>query len=214
MKLYYAPGSCSLSPHIALREAGLAFELIRVDTRTHTFGDGQDYYAVNELGYVPVLQLDSGEVFREGAVLVQYIADQAPATGLAPANGTIERYRLQEYLTFLGSEIHKGFIPLFYAAAAEGYFDIAKAKLFERFQWIDAQLAGRDFLTGERFTIADCYLFALIGWASLADWMSSVFQLDLDLTGLGNLAAWYKRVMARPAVQAALQAEGLRAEAA
>lgn len=213
MKLYYAPGSCSLSPHIALREAGLAFELIRVDTQAHTFGDGQDYYAVNELGYVPVPQLDSGEVFREGAVLVQYIADQAPATGLAPANGTIERYRLQEYLTFLGSEIHKGFIPLFYAAAAEGYFDIAKAKLLERFQWIDARLAGKKFLTGEQFTIADCYLFALIGWAK-ADWMASVFQLDLDLTGLGNLAAWHKRVMARPAVQAALQAEGLQAEAA
>lgn len=211
MKLYFSPGSCSLSPHIALREAGLDFDLVRVNLKTHTFGDGQDYSAINALGYVPVLQLDGGEVFREGAVLVQYIADQAPDSGLAPANGTLERYRLQEWLNFLGSEVHKGFVPLFYGAAAEGYFNIARAKLFERFKWIDAQLAGKAFLTGDKFTIADGYLFAMIGWAK-ADWLHSVHHLDVDLTELGNLAAWYQRVLSRPAVQAALKAEGLLPE--
>ncbi len=208
MKLYFAPGSCSLSPHIALREAGLDFELVRVDIRTHTFGDGQDYYRINELGYVPVLQIDSGEVFREGATLVQYIADQAPESGLAPANGTLERYQLQEWLNFLSTEIHKGFVPLFYGAAAEGYANIAKAKLLERFQWIDAQLASKEYLMGDRFTIADGYLFALTGWAKAA-WMASIFNIDVDLTGLNNLAAWHQRVSGRPTVQAALKAEGL-----
>lgn len=211
MKLYFSPGSCSLSPHIALREAGLDFELVRVDTRTHTYGDGQDYYKINELGYVPVLQTDGGEVFREGTTLIQYIADQAPGVGLAPANGTLERYRLQEWLSFLSTEIHKGFIPLFYGASAEGYFDIARAKLLERFQWVDAQLADKAHLMGDQFTIADGYLFALAGWAK-ADWMSSVFNLDVDLTGLKNLAAWHRRVAGRPAVQAALKAEGLRSQ--
>lgn len=208
MKLYYSPGSCSLSCHIALREAGLAFDLVRVDTKTHTFGNGSNYYDVNPLGYVPALDTLKGDVFREGATIIQYIADLAPESGLAPASGTIERYRLQEWLSFLTSEIHKGFIPLFYGAQAQGYVDIARAKLLERFQWIDAQLAVSPYLTGDKFTIADGYLFALTNWGK-ADWLESVYHLDADLTAFGHLAVWHKKILGRPSVQAAMNAEGL-----
>lgn len=206
MKLYFSPGSCSLSPHIALREAGLDFELIRVDTKTHKYADGQDYYKINELGYVPALQIENGEVFREGATLIQYIADLVPESGLAPKNGTIERYRLQEWLSFLSTEIHKGSIPLFYGAG--NYIDIAKTKLLNHFKWIDKQLANQQFLMGSQFTIADGYLFALTGWVK-ADWMVSVYNLDADLTDLKNLAAWHRRVISRPTVQESMKAEGL-----
>jgi glutathione S-transferase len=208
MKLYIAPGSCSLSPHIALREAGLAFTLVPVDTKTHTYDGGKDYYQINPLGYVPALELANGEVFREGVTLIQYIADLAPASGLAPANGTIERYRLLEWLNFLTSEIHKGFVPIFHGANAGGYFSIAQQKLFNHFKWLDGRLAQREFLATDRFSIADGYLFALTNWAK-ADWMVSVYGLEVDLSSLGHLAAWHSRIMCRPAVQAAIKAEGL-----
>ncbi|MCS3408534.1 glutathione transferase GstA [Serratia sp. AKBS12] len=208
MKLYIAPGSCSLSPHIALREAGLAFTLVPVDTKTHTYDGGKDYYQINPLGYVPALELANGEVFREGVTLIQYIADLAPTSGLAPANGTIERYRLLEWLNFLTSEIHKGFVPIFHGASAGSYFAIAQRKLFNQFKWLDGQLAQREYLSSDRFSIADCYLFALTNWAK-ADWMVSVYGLELDLSSLDHLAAWHSRIMRRPTVQAAIKAEGL-----
>lgn len=208
MKLYYSAGSCSLSPHIALREAGLDFELIKVDTIKHTYSDNLDYYKVNELGYVPVLQLDNGNVLREGAVIIQYIADLAPKSGLAPLFGTIERYKLMEWLSFLSSEIHKGFIPLFYGNKSGVYLDIAKPKLISRFQWIDDQLAKSDYLTGNKFTIADCYLFALTSWAS-AEWIVSRFNLDIDLNHMKNIESWYKRMLKRPTVIKSIQVEGI-----
>lgn len=208
MKLYNASGSCSLSAHIALCEANLGFELIAVDARAHTYGDGKDYYKINELGYVPALETDQGDIFREASVILQYIADLAPDTGLAPAHGTLERYRLQEWLNFLTSEIHKGFIPNRYRAGAEPYFDRAMDKLKQRFRWIDDQLAAKAYLMGSAFTIADCYLFAMTNWAK-ADWLVSVYNLDVDLTEFRNLEAWHGRVLQRPAVQQAMQAEGL-----
>ncbi|MGC6387008.1 glutathione transferase GstA [Ewingella sp. S1.OA.A_B6] len=208
MKLYISPGSCSLSPHIALREAGLDFELVRVNTREHTTEDGRDYYKINELGYVPALEIHPGEVLREGPAIIQYIADLAPDSGLAPANGTLPRYRLQEWLSFLTTEIHKGFLPLFYPGKCGEYFAMTQAKMAHRFSWIDRQLAKTPYLMGEKFTIADGYLFALIHWGK-ASWFTSVYHLEVDLTEMKHLENWYKKVLARPAVLAAVAAEGL-----
>lgn len=200
MKLYYSPGACSLSPHIALREAGLAFEPVLVSTKSHQLADGTDYYAINPLGYVPVLELDDGARLREGPAIVQYIADQAPTKNLAPANGTLARYRLQEWLTFIGTEIHKGFSPLFNAAMPEEAKQIALTRLTSRLQWLDGQLAGKQFLTGDNFSVADGYLFAVTGWAR---------PLKVDLTPYPNLLAVRERIAARPAVQEAMRAEGM-----
>ena len=208
MKLYYSPGSCSQEVHIVLRETGLDAELIRVDPRKHLIEDGRDFYDVAALGYVPLLELDDGSLMHEGPVIAQYLADQRPGSGLAPANGTMARYRLQEWLNFLSSEIHKGFIPLLYAAAAGKYVDTARPKLKSRFEWIDRQLSGKRYLIGEAFTVADAYLFALTGWGKAA-WFKSVYQADIDLTSLDHLRAWYDRVRARPHVQQVLAAEGL-----
>ncbi|MGN6649382.1 glutathione transferase GstA [Trinickia sp.] len=208
MKLYYSPGSCSQAVHIVLRETGLDAELIRVDPRKHLIEDGRDFYDVAALGYVPLLELDDGSLMHEGPVIAQYLADQRPGSGLAPANGTMARYRLQEWLNFLSSEIHKGFIPLLYAAAAGKYVDTARPKLKSRFEWIDRQLSGKRYLIGEAFTVADAYLFALTGWGKAA-WIKSVYHADIDLTSLDNLRAWYDRVRARPHVQQVLAAEGL-----
>ncbi|MEF3101853.1 glutathione transferase GstA [Raoultella terrigena] len=208
MKLYYSPGSCSLSPHIALREAGLDFELIHVDTKTHTWGAGNNYYDINSLGYVPALETADGDIFREGVTLIQYIADLVPAAGLAPASGTLARYRLEEWLVFFNSEIHKAFIPLFYSEHGGAYINIAREKLLSRFAWLDQQLADKAFITGAQFSIADGYLFALVGWAQ-AEWLISVYNLDIDLTDYKNIAAWYQRVLARPAVRQALKEEGI-----
>ncbi len=200
MKLYYAPGACSLSPHIALHEAGLACTPVLVSTKSHKLQDGTDYYSINPLGYVPVLELDSGERLREGPAIVQYIADLVPDKKLAPANGTLERYRLQEWLTFIGTEIHQGFGPLFNPATPDEYKAIAREKLLQRLQWVDSQLAGKPYLMGEQFTVADGYLFTVVNWAGF---------VGLDLSGLSQLTAFQARVAARPAVQAAMRAEGL-----
>ena len=200
MKLYYSPGACSLSPHIALREAGLAFEPVLVSTKSHKLQDGTDYYSVNPLGYVPLLELDDGTRLREGPAIVQYIADQAPMKHLAPANGTLPRYRLQEWLTFIGTEIHETFSPLFNPAMPEEAKQIFRDKLAERFGWVDGQLAGKECLMGDHFTVADGYLYVITRWAK---------PMNIDLGGCPNLLAHQERVTARPAVQEALKAEGL-----
>jgi glutathione S-transferase len=208
MKLYHAPGSCSQAIRIVLEEAGIEAQLIKVDARTHLIEDGSDYYDVNAPGYVPLLELDDGTYLREGPVIAQYLADRRPELELAPAHGTMDRYRLLEWLNFLTSEIHKGFIPLLYAVAAGKYVDTARPKLESRFAWVDRQLAGKDFLMGDQFTIADAYLFSLTGWGR-AEWMKSVYNADIDLTQFRNLQTWYERIRRRAAVQRVLSAEGL-----
>ena len=200
MKLYYSPGACSLSPHIALHEAGLAYTPVLASTKSHKLQDGTDYYTINPLGYVPLLELDSGERLREGPAIVQYIADQVPDKQLAPANGTLARYRLQEWLTFIGTELHKGFSPLFNPATPEEYKPMVRERLLQRLQWVDSQLAGKQYLMGDQFTVADGYLFTVTNWTQ---------PTKLDISGLANLAAYRERVGARPAVQAAMKAEGL-----
>ena len=198
--LYYSPGACSLSPHIALQEAGLAYTPVLASTKSHKLQDGTDYYTINALGYVPVLELDNGERLREGPAIVQYIADQVPDKQLAPANGTLARYRLQEWLTFIGTELHKGFSPLFNPATPEEYKPMVRERLLQRLQWVDGQLAGKQYLMGDQFTVADGYLFTVTNWTQ---------PTKLDISGLANLAAYRERVGARPAVQAAMKAEGL-----
>ena len=200
MKLYYSPGACSLSPHIALQEAGLAYTPVLASTKSHKLQDGTDYYTINALGYVPVLELDNGERLREGPAIVQYIADQVPDKQLAPANGTLARYRLQEWLTFIGTELHKGFSPLFNPATPEDYKPLVRERLLQRLQWVDGQLAGKQYLMGDQFTVADGYLFTVTNWTQ---------PTKLDISGLANLAAYRERVGARPGVQAAMKAEGL-----
>jgi len=200
LKLYYSPGACSLSPHIVLREAGLAFEPVLASTKTHKLQDGTDYYGINPKGYVPLLELDNGERLTEGPVIVQYIADQAPAKKLAPAAGTMARYRLQEWLNFITSELHKSFSPLFNPAMPEEGKALYRTRLGERFKWVDGQLAGKNYLMGEDFSVADAYLFVVAGWGK---------HVGVDISSLANLGAFMARVAARPAVQEALKAEGL-----
>jgi glutathione S-transferase len=205
MKLYYAPAACSLAPHIVAREAGLKIDLDKLDFTTRKTEGGENFADVNPKGYVPALRLDNGEVLTEVATLVQYLADQAPKSGLAPANGTLERYRLQEWLTFVSSEIHKGFGPLWNPATPDAAKDIAKANLAKRFAYLDQHLASRPYLTGERFTAADAYLFTVVNWVNFH---------NVDLAPYANLKAFMDRVAARPAVQQAMQAEGLLKQAA
>lgn len=200
MKLYYSPGACSLSPHIALREAGLAFEPVLASTKSHKLQDGTDYYGINPLGYVPLLELDDGTRLREGPAIVQYVADLAPVKNLAPANGTLSRYRLQEWLTFIGTEIHKSFSPLFNPNMQEEAKTIFKTKLKSRYEWLDGQLAGKDYLMGEHFTVADGYLFTVTNWTQ---------PTGIDISSCANVKAWHARVGARPAVQEAMKVEGL-----
>lgn len=208
MKLYYIPASCSLAPHIVLNELGLGAELIKVDHKKHLTESGVDYFEVNSLGYVPAIELDDGTLMREGSVILQYLGDLKPEPGLIPAHGTLDRYRLQEWLSFLASEIHKGYIPLLYSALAGKYVDTAKPTLEKRFAWIDQQLMSRPYLMGDSFTVADAYLFALTGWGQ-ADWLTSYYKADIHFDNLRNLHAWYDRVKVRPAVQKALREEGL-----
>jgi glutathione S-transferase len=200
MKLYYSPGACSLSPHIALREAGLPFDLVKVDTKTHTFDGGGDFYAVNGKGYVPVLELDDGTRLTEGPAIVQYLADLKPEAGLAPKPGTMERVRVQEWLNFLTSEIHKGFSPLFSAETPEDYKPLARKKIATRFDWLTKELQGRQYLVGDRFSVADGYLFVLLGWTNF---------VGMKLDDWPVLKAYRERIGARPAVREALKAEGL-----
>ncbi len=200
MKLYYAPGACSLAPHIVAREAGIDLELEKVDLATKKTESGKDFLTINPNGYVPALEYEPGQVLTEGPVIQQYLADKKPASGLAPANGTIERYRLQEILTFINSEIHKTFGALFNPKVLPEVREERLGLLRKRFGSIDTKLAGKPFLLGDKFTVADAYLFVMTSWAS---------HVGLDLSALANLGAFQKRVAARPAVQAALKAEGL-----
>jgi glutathione S-transferase len=200
MKLYFSPGACSLSPHIALCEAGLEFTAERVDLRSKQTASGADFRAINPKGYVPALQLNDGTLLSEGPAIVQYIADLAPATGLAPAAGTLERYQLMEWLNYIGGEVHKSFSPLFDPAAGDDAKTAAIAAIARRLDFVAQSLQGRDYLVGNRFTVADGYLFTVLGWAgyvkmSLADWPV--------------LQAYVERIGARPAVQQAMRNEGL-----
>ena len=198
MKLYFAPGTCSLSPQIALSEAGIAVELVKVDLKTKKTAGGGDYLAINPKGYVPALQLDNGEVITEGPAIVQYVADLAPASQLAPANGTLERTRLQETLNFLTSEIHKGFSPLFHPQAPAEWKAIVRTNLGARFDLLSQRLAKQPYLQGETFTVADGYLFTVLGWCQ---WV------DIDLSKWPVLTAFCARVAERPKVKAALDAQ-------
>ena len=198
MKLYHSPGSCSLSPFIALHEAGIAFEPVLASTKSHKLQDGTDYYGINPLGYVPMLELDDGTRLREGPAIVQYIADQAPLKNLAPAAGTMQRYRLQEWLTFIGTELHKGFAPLFTPSMPEEAKTIAKERLKSRFAWLEKEVEGKEYLMGEHFSVADGYLFTVLTWAK---------PTGVDLAPYPHLLAWHARVGARPAVQAAQKAQ-------
>lgn len=200
MKLFFKAGSCSLSPHIVLKESGLAFETEAVDLKSKVTAKGSNYLEINPKGYVPALMLDSGEVLTEGPAITQYIADQVPQKKLAPANGTLARYRLQSWLTFIGTELHKSFVPFFNPQATQEWKDAAMANLERRFAFADQQLKGQDYLMGEDFSVADAYLFTVLGWTK---------YIKMDLGRWPSLAAFQARVAARPAVQAAMKAEGL-----
>jgi glutathione S-transferase len=200
MKLYYSPGACSLSPHIVLRESGLPFEPVLASTKTHQLADGTDYYTINPKGYVPLLELDNGERLSEGPAIVQYVADQVPAKKLAPPAGTLARYRLQEWLNFISSEVHKGYGALFNPAMPEEGKAVFRKKVGDRLAWIDTQLAGREFLVGDNLTGADTYLYTVTRWSE---------RVGVDIAGRENLAAFIARIAARPAVQETLKAEGL-----
>jgi glutathione S-transferase len=197
MKLYYSPGACSLSPHIVAEEAGVALELAKVDLKAHTTEDGGDYYAINPKGSVPALILDDGQLLTEGPAIVQYIADKNPRSGLAPECGTLERYRLQEWLTFINGEIHKTFGPLFHGATGD-----ERKKTIEtierKFAFAGKALVGRPYLVGDAFTAADAYFFVMLTWAK-----------KMHITLSPALAAWFDKVAARPKVHAAMAAEGL-----
>ena len=200
MKLYYSPGACSLSPHIALLEAGLPYDLVKVDLRAKKLENGDDFLKVNPKGQVPALALDSGELVTEGPVIVQMIADKAAAKNLAPARDSAERYKLQEWLNFITGELHKNFSPLFSPVLSDDTKAFFKDRLMGKFKYIDGALAGHDYLLGKQFTVADGYLFTMLCWAD---------RMKFDLSALPNLLAYKARVAARPKVQEALTKEGL-----
>jgi glutathione S-transferase len=198
MKLYFAPGACSLSPHIVLRELGLPFDLVKVDLGTKKTAAGEDFKAINPKGYVPTIALDDGQILTEGPAIVQYLADLKPDAKLAPRNGSFERSRLQEWLNFITTEIHKSFSPLFNAAMPDAAKEIYMAKLKQRLGETDTALGTGDFLMGAQFTVADAYLYTVLRWAA---------HFKIDLHQWPALAKYFARVEARPAVQAALHAE-------
>jgi glutathione S-transferase len=200
MKLYYSPGACSLSPHIVLQESGLSFEPVLASTKTHKLENGTDYYTINPKGYVPLLELDDGQRLSEGPAIVQYIADQVPAKKLAPANGTMERARLQEWLNFITSELHKGIGGIFNPAMPEEAKQLMRDKAAGRLKWVDSQLEGKNYLMGDSFSVADAYLFTVTNWTR---------HTGIDISALKNLNAFMARMAARPAVQEAMKAEGL-----
>ncbi len=204
MKLYYAPGACSMAPHIALAESGLPHELVRVDLRMHQTPDGGDYYAINPKGYVPLLELDDGSRLSEVAVLLQYIADRVPGA-LAPAYGTPERYRLMEWLNFIATELHKGFGPLWKPDTPTEYKAISVQNLGKRFDWLAPKLAAQPFLAGDRFTIADAYLFTILNWTNF---------LKVDVSRWPAITQYLERIAARPHVQDAMREEHLLKAAA
>src|SRR4030081_2524636 len=200
MKLYYSPGACSLSPHIALLEAGLPHDLVKVDLRAKKLENGDDYLKINPKGQVPALQLDNGDLVTEGPVIVQMIADKAAGKNLAPANGSAERYRLQEWLNFVTTELHKNFGPMFSPVLADDAKPFFKDRVMGKSRYVDGALAGRDYLMGKQFSVADGYLFTMLSWAD---------RMKFDLAALPNLVAYKARVGARPKVQEALTKEGL-----
>jgi glutathione S-transferase len=200
MKLYYSPAACSLSPHIVLRELALPFELVKVNLKTKRTADERDFTAINPKGYVPALELDDGQVLTEGPAIVQYLADRKPEAGLAPPNGTLARYRLQEWLNFISTELHKQFSPLFAPNTPDATKDAQRERLAGRFDWLSKQLEGKDYLLGKDFSVADAYLFTVLSWGR---------HVGIDLARWPTLKGYVERVAARPAVQEALKAEGL-----
>ncbi|MFL9502682.1 glutathione transferase GstA [Rhodopseudomonas palustris] len=200
MKLYYSPGACSLSPHIALSEAGLPFDLVKVDIRAKKLESGEDYAAINPKGSVPALGLDDGSVLTEGPAIVQFIADKEGSGKLAPANGSPERYRLQEWLNYISTDLHKSFGPLFAPTLGDDAKNFFKDRIARHLGYVDKQLAGKDYLMGSSFTVADGYLFVILSWCD---------RMKIDLAPYPNLTAFKARVAARPKVQEALQSEGL-----
>ena len=200
MKLYYSPGACSLSPHIALLEAGLPYDLVKVDLRAKKLENGDDYLKVNPKGQVPALGMDNGELLTEGPVIVQMIADKAAGKNLAPSPDSAERYKLQEWLNFITTELHKNFGPMFSPVLADDAKAFFKDRLMGKFKYLEGALAGRDYLMGKQFTVADGYLFTMLSWAE---------RMKFDLAALPNLLAYKARIAARPMVQQALTKEGL-----
>ena len=200
MKLYYSPGACSLSPHIALLEAGLPYDLVKVDLKAKQLENGDDYLKVNPKGQVPALGLDSGELVTEGPVIVQMIADKVSAKNLAPARDSAERYKLQEWLTYINGELHKNIGPMFSPVLSDDAKAFFKDRATGKFKYVGGQLAGHDYLMGKQFTVADGYLYTMLRWAD---------GHKMDLSGLKNLMAYKDRIAARPTVQQALTKEGL-----
>lgn len=200
MKLYFSPGACSLAPHIVLREAGLNFDLDQVDLGTHRTQTGGDFYAINPKGQVPTLELDDGTYLTEGPIIAQFIADMASAIKLHPTADKIARYRVAEWQNYITSELHKSFTPLFHAQLDSTAKATLRALLRKKYEWLDAQLAQKDYLTGCEFTIADAYLFTVTGWAGF---------VNLSLGDLANLQAYLERIKKRPSVNEAMRAEGL-----
>ena len=202
MKLFLKPGSCSLASHIVLEEIGRPYDTETVDLAKKLTASGADFWAINPKGYVPALLLDDGDLLTEGPAILQYLADLAPELQLAPANGSKARYQLQSWLTFIGTEVHKNFSPFFNPAATPEMKDLARANLQRRLGYVNDQLAGRDFLMGDTFSVADAYLFTVTNWPS---------RVGVDISGFANIAAFRQRMLARPAVQAAMKHEGLTA---
>lgn len=201
MKLYYSPGACSLASHIAMLEAGLNFTALKAPTSTHKLDDGTDYYAINPLGYVPLLQMDDGAKLTEGPAILQYVAALAPTKKLAPPAGTLPNFQMQSWLTYISTELHKGgFSLLFNPMFTDEQKSAIKTKLAGRLAYIDKALAGKDYLMGADFSVADAYLFTVTNWAG---------KTGVDMAALSNIAAFRARMAARPAVQAAMKAEGL-----
>ena len=200
MKLYYSPGACSLSTHIALHEAGIDFTPVLASTKTHKLDDGTDYYGINPKGYVPLLELDDGQRLTECQAILQYIGDRVPDKKLVAPWGSMERYRQIEWLSFIGSELHKGFGMFFNPAMPEDFKAPTRTRLAGRLQWVNQQLEGRPYLMGDSFSVADAYLFTVVNWNK---------YVGADAAGLNHLDAFMARVAARPAVQRAMQAEGL-----
>jgi glutathione S-transferase len=200
VKLYYLPSACSMSPHIVANELGLSIELVKIDPKTKRTQHGEDFFAINPKGYVPALQLDDGSVLTEGTAIVQYLSDLKPDAQLAPANGSMARYRLQEMLGYINSEIHKTYTPLFDSATSDDLRTERKAYLCKRYAVIEAALARTPFLLGQQFTIADAYLFVVTRWSEF---------VKLDLSPFPNLLAFQARIASRPAVQSAMSREQL-----
>jgi glutathione S-transferase len=200
MKLYYARGACSLASHIVLHETGLPFEIDKLNVPAKTTADGEDFMLINPKGYVPTLRMDDGNILTEGPAILQYIADQKPDSGLAPKWGTMERYRLQEWLTFIGTELHKTYSQLFNKSSSEDAIKNAREMLNKRLGYVETQLAGKPYLVGETFTVADAYFFVVVGWSGMVGY---------DLGAFPNIQAYVARIATRPAVHAAMKAEGL-----